>query len=80
MQLVDDEDVETMITLYYSNWSGQITPIQLFAKLADVELTEDFIPFNYSDPNLNKVLDDIDDEDTNDDENVNASSLRNHLI
>ncbi|PPD93738.1 hypothetical protein GOBAR_DD09313 [Gossypium barbadense] len=46
MQLVDDEDVETMITLYYRNRSGQITPIQLFAELPDVELTGDFTPLS----------------------------------
>ncbi|PPD88689.1 hypothetical protein GOBAR_DD14367 [Gossypium barbadense] len=41
IELVDDEDVETLITLYYGNRSDQNTPIQLFAELAGVEPIED---------------------------------------
>ncbi|KAH1040118.1 hypothetical protein J1N35_041861 [Gossypium stocksii] len=41
IELVDDEDVETMIVLYCGNWSDQNAPIQLFAELASVEPTED---------------------------------------
>ncbi|PPD85670.1 hypothetical protein GOBAR_DD17393 [Gossypium barbadense] len=42
IELVDDEDVETMVALYSQNKSGHIELTQLFAELADVELTEDF--------------------------------------
>ncbi|KAH1031860.1 hypothetical protein J1N35_044034 [Gossypium stocksii] len=41
MELVDDEDVETIIAFYCGNRSDQNTPIQLFAELAGVEPTED---------------------------------------
>ncbi|PPS07539.1 hypothetical protein GOBAR_AA13101 [Gossypium barbadense] len=41
MELVDDEDVETMIVVYCGNQSDQNAPIQLFAELASVEPTED---------------------------------------
>lgn len=41
MELVDDEDVETMVALYCGTWSNQNVPIQLFAELAGVEETED---------------------------------------
>ncbi|KAK5802957.1 hypothetical protein PVK06_030591 [Gossypium arboreum] len=41
MELVDDEDVETMFALYYENRSDQNAPIHLFAKLASVEPTKD---------------------------------------
>ncbi|PPD87902.1 hypothetical protein GOBAR_DD15174 [Gossypium barbadense] len=41
MELVDDEDVETMMALYCGNRSDQNVPIQLFAKLAGVEPIED---------------------------------------
>ncbi|PPD93927.1 hypothetical protein GOBAR_DD09028 [Gossypium barbadense] len=40
MEFVDDEDMETIITLYCGNRSGQNAPIQLFAELASVEPTE----------------------------------------
>ncbi|PPD87862.1 hypothetical protein GOBAR_DD15201 [Gossypium barbadense] len=46
MELVDNEEVETMVALYYRNQSSHTEPIQLFAELADVEPTEDFIPLN----------------------------------
>ncbi|KAH1039902.1 hypothetical protein J1N35_041645 [Gossypium stocksii] len=77
MELVDDEDVETMVALYYRNQSCQTDSIKLFAELADVESAEDFTPLDYSDPNLDEVSDDIDDEGANDDGNVNASSIEN---
>ncbi|PPD92723.1 hypothetical protein GOBAR_DD10337 [Gossypium barbadense] len=41
MELVDDEDVETMIALYCGNRSDQNAPIHLFVELAGVEPTED---------------------------------------
>ncbi|PPS10424.1 hypothetical protein GOBAR_AA10220 [Gossypium barbadense] len=44
MELVNDEDVETMIALYCENRSNQNAPIQLFVKLAYMESVEDPIP------------------------------------
>ncbi|PPD75715.1 hypothetical protein GOBAR_DD27363 [Gossypium barbadense] len=46
MELVDDEDVETMISLYYQNGSDKNAPIHLFAELAggisiDLNITPD---------------------------------------
>ncbi|PPR94854.1 hypothetical protein GOBAR_AA25813 [Gossypium barbadense] len=41
MELIDNEDVETMVTLYCGNRSNQNAPIQLFAELAGVEPIED---------------------------------------
>ncbi|PPR86336.1 hypothetical protein GOBAR_AA34355 [Gossypium barbadense] len=41
MELVDDEDVETMVALYCGTWNNQNALIQLFAELAGVEATED---------------------------------------
>ncbi|PPD83596.1 hypothetical protein GOBAR_DD19462 [Gossypium barbadense] len=41
MELVDDEDVETMVALYCGAESNKNAPIQLFAELASVEATED---------------------------------------
>ncbi|PPR80815.1 hypothetical protein GOBAR_AA39897 [Gossypium barbadense] len=49
MELVDDEDVETMIALYCGTWSNQNTSIQLFAELAGVEATEDPTPLGEED-------------------------------
>ncbi|KAK5793514.1 hypothetical protein PVK06_034663 [Gossypium arboreum] len=43
MELVDDEDVKTIITLYCGNRSDQNALIQLFAELVGVEPTEDLI-------------------------------------
>ncbi|PPR95899.1 hypothetical protein GOBAR_AA24771 [Gossypium barbadense] len=44
MELVDDEDVETMVALYCGTWSNQNAPIQLFVELAGVKETEDPTP------------------------------------
>ncbi|PPD74553.1 hypothetical protein GOBAR_DD28516 [Gossypium barbadense] len=41
MELVDDEDVETMVALYCGNGSDKNAPIHLFAKLAGMEQNED---------------------------------------
>ncbi|PPS09197.1 hypothetical protein GOBAR_AA11454 [Gossypium barbadense] len=41
MELVDDEDVETMIALYCGTRSNQNISIQLFTELAGIEATED---------------------------------------
>ncbi|PPD85767.1 hypothetical protein GOBAR_DD17286 [Gossypium barbadense] len=41
MELVDDEDVETMVALYCETRSNQNAPIQLFTELAGVKATED---------------------------------------
>ncbi|PPD81894.1 hypothetical protein GOBAR_DD21160 [Gossypium barbadense] len=40
MELVDDEEVETMVALYCGTSSDKNAPIQLFAELASVEATE----------------------------------------
>ncbi|PPS14635.1 hypothetical protein GOBAR_AA05939 [Gossypium barbadense] len=45
MELVNDEDVETMIALYCGNQSDQNAPTYLFAELAGVEPTEDFATY-----------------------------------
>ncbi|KAL1183389.1 hypothetical protein V6Z11_A02G180200 [Gossypium hirsutum] len=47
MELVDDEDVETMVALYCH--SNQNAPIHLFAELAIVESTEDPTPLGEED-------------------------------
>ncbi|KAH1107774.1 hypothetical protein J1N35_011542 [Gossypium stocksii] len=108
MKPIDDKDVETMAALYCGNRSNQNVPIQLFAKVAGVEPTEDPTPLGIdinlnvapktdvvgndvynssdasdhevdidSDPNMDEVPNDIDDEGVNDDGNVNASSVEN---
>ncbi|PPE02148.1 hypothetical protein GOBAR_DD00841 [Gossypium barbadense] len=45
MELVNDEDVETMIALYCGNRSDQNAPIHLFVELASVEPTKDLIVY-----------------------------------
>ncbi|PPD94539.1 hypothetical protein GOBAR_DD08408 [Gossypium barbadense] len=49
MELVDDEDVETMVALYCGTQGNKNLPIQLFAELADVEATEDPTPLGEED-------------------------------
>ncbi|PPD94541.1 hypothetical protein GOBAR_DD08410 [Gossypium barbadense] len=49
MELVDDEDVETMVALYCGTQSNKNVPIQLFAELAGVEATEDPTPLGEED-------------------------------
>ncbi|PPR96285.1 hypothetical protein GOBAR_AA24379 [Gossypium barbadense] len=44
MELIDDEDVDTMVALYCGNRSNQNAPIQLFPELAGVEPTQDPTP------------------------------------
>ncbi|PPD69796.1 hypothetical protein GOBAR_DD33323 [Gossypium barbadense] len=46
MELVNDEDVETMIALYCGNWSDQNAPIHLFVELIVVESTEDLTAYD----------------------------------
>ncbi|PPS04663.1 hypothetical protein GOBAR_AA16004 [Gossypium barbadense] len=127
MELVDDEDVDTIAALYCGTRSNQNAPIQLFAELAGVEATEDPTPLgeemelksrvwsestthgididlntapetdvvgddvyhssdlsdhevnSESDPNVDEVSDDIDDEGINEDGNVNASLVGNQI-
>ncbi|PPS17092.1 hypothetical protein GOBAR_AA03487 [Gossypium barbadense] len=90
MKLVDDEDVETMVALYCGTWSNQNAPIQLFAELAGVEETKDPTPLgeedeaqepfdSESEPDVDEVPDDIDDEGVNEKVNVNASSVENQI-
>ncbi|KAK8346341.1 hypothetical protein V6Z12_A07G207600 [Gossypium hirsutum] len=45
IKLINDEDVETMIALYYGNWSDKNAPIHLFAKLADMKQNEDLTAY-----------------------------------
>ncbi|PPS17445.1 hypothetical protein GOBAR_AA03123 [Gossypium barbadense] len=45
MELVDDEDVETMIALYCGNGSDKNAPIHLFTKLAGMEQNEDLTAY-----------------------------------
>ncbi|PPS12401.1 hypothetical protein GOBAR_AA08236 [Gossypium barbadense] len=45
MKLVDDEDVETMITLYCGNWSNKNEPIHLFVELAGMEQNKDLTAY-----------------------------------
>ncbi|PPR87825.1 hypothetical protein GOBAR_AA32867 [Gossypium barbadense] len=45
MELVDDEDVETMIALYSGNGSDKNSPIHLFAELAGIEQNEDLTAY-----------------------------------
>ncbi|PPS19038.1 hypothetical protein GOBAR_AA01531 [Gossypium barbadense] len=45
MELVDVEDVETIIALYCGIWSDQNTPIHLFVELVGVEPTEDLTAY-----------------------------------
>ncbi|KAL1081264.1 hypothetical protein V6Z11_D09G052500 [Gossypium hirsutum] len=49
MELVDDEDVETMVALYCGTSSNKNAPIQLFAELPSVEATEDPTPLAETD-------------------------------
>ncbi|PPD67402.1 hypothetical protein GOBAR_DD35717 [Gossypium barbadense] len=46
MEVVDDEDVETMVTLYCGNGSDKNALIHLFAELADMEQNEDVNAFD----------------------------------
>ncbi|PPS14628.1 hypothetical protein GOBAR_AA05948 [Gossypium barbadense] len=123
MELVDDEDIVTMVALYCGNQSDQNAPIQLFSELVGVEPTEDLtllVSISYvdsqstlhgididlnvtpdnnvigndgydssdpcdhkvnsdSDPEVDEVPNDIDDEGVNDDGNINVSSIRNQI-
>ncbi|KAH1083204.1 hypothetical protein J1N35_022965 [Gossypium stocksii] len=45
MELVDDKDVETMITLYYGNRSDKNAPIHLFVELASLEQNKDLTAY-----------------------------------
>lgn len=44
MQFIEDDDVETMIALYYS--LDNVEPDELFVELTDVELVQNVTPLN----------------------------------
>ncbi|PPD87045.1 hypothetical protein GOBAR_DD16038 [Gossypium barbadense] len=118
MELVDDEDVETMVDLYCGNESEKNAPIHLFVELVGMEQNasdeEDgaeeprmVAPISYvhsestmeegageeecggdywdeevdsdADPDVDDVPDDIDAEDVNNDEGINASSVEEQM-
>ncbi|PPR90991.1 hypothetical protein GOBAR_AA29700 [Gossypium barbadense] len=81
-----------MITLYCGNQSDQNIQIHLFVELANVEQNEDLTAYGTehgaqepymvdsdSDPDVDEVFDDIDNEDMNDDGNINVSSVGNQI-
>ncbi|KAH1098096.1 hypothetical protein J1N35_015017 [Gossypium stocksii] len=70
MELVEDDDVETMIALYCS--SGNVELVELSIELADAEPGEDF-----SNPDLDEVSNDIDEEGPDGDDNVYTFPLGN---
>ncbi|PPS12595.1 hypothetical protein GOBAR_AA08058 [Gossypium barbadense] len=91
MKLVDDEDVETIIALFCSIRNVNAESIELFAELADMEPVEnvngekgpnndghsDHEGEDFSDPDLDEVLDDIENEGVDNDENVYDPSVEN---
>ncbi|PPS18040.1 hypothetical protein GOBAR_AA02535 [Gossypium barbadense] len=80
-----------MIALYCSTGNVNVEPVELFVELADVEPIQNVTPLSqqygvqdpfmegedFSDPDLDEVLDDIDEEGTEDGENVYAPSVEN---
>ncbi|PPS11976.1 hypothetical protein GOBAR_AA08658 [Gossypium barbadense] len=78
MQLLDDDDLGTMMEIWWSTGSENPQPVELFAKLADLEPVEnhrgkcqrndntgeDFYQDveDFSDPDVDEVPDDVDDK------------------
>ncbi|XP_016747576.2 uncharacterized protein [Gossypium hirsutum] len=72
MQLLDDDDLGTMMEIWWSTGSENPQPVELFVKLADLEPVEnrndntgeDFYQDveDFSDPDVDEVPDDVDDE------------------
>ncbi|KAH1098491.1 hypothetical protein J1N35_015412 [Gossypium stocksii] len=95
MELVDDEDMETIVNLYCGNVSNKNAPIHLFVEFAGMEQNEDVNAYgedgydgsdhcdqevdSESDPDMDDVPDDIDDEGVYYDGNINASSVENQM-
>ncbi|PPD70904.1 hypothetical protein GOBAR_DD32213 [Gossypium barbadense] len=73
VELVDDDDLETMVALYRGNWSNQNASIQLFAELADVEPTENLTPLDIS-------LNDASETDAVGDDGYDSSDPSYHKI
>ncbi|PPD95792.1 hypothetical protein GOBAR_DD07181 [Gossypium barbadense] len=76
MQLLDDDDLGTMIEIWWSTGSENPQPVELFAELADLEPVENDVK-DFSDPDDDEVPDDIDDEGSEEVEDVHGLSFSN---
>ncbi|PPD68062.1 hypothetical protein GOBAR_DD35060 [Gossypium barbadense] len=76
MQLLDDDDLGTMMEIWWSTGSENPQPVELFAELANLEPIENDVE-DFSDLNIDKVLDDIDDEGLEKVEDVHGHSFSN---
>ncbi|PPE00613.1 hypothetical protein GOBAR_DD02337 [Gossypium barbadense] len=84
MQLLDDDDLGTMIEIWWSTRSENSQPVELFAELADLEHVKNVSPIHsnqdvedFSDPDVDEVPDDIDDEGPEEVEDVHGPSFSN---
>ncbi|PPD93310.1 hypothetical protein GOBAR_DD09743 [Gossypium barbadense] len=76
MQLLDDDDLGTMMEIWWSTGSENPQPVELFVELADLEPIENDVG-DFSDPIVDEVLDDIDDEGPEEVEDVHDPSFSN---
>ncbi|KAH1047261.1 hypothetical protein J1N35_038045 [Gossypium stocksii] len=91
MQLLDDNDLGTMMEIWWSTGSENPQPAELFAELADLEPVEnanvremtnngedsDQDVEDFSDPDVDEVPDDIDDKGPKEVEDVHSPSFSN---
>ncbi|PPR92699.1 hypothetical protein GOBAR_AA27973 [Gossypium barbadense] len=80
----DNDDLGTMMEIWWSTGSVNPQPVELFAELADLEPVENVSPINsdqnvedFSDPDVDEVPDDIDDEGPEEVEDVHGPSFCN---
>ncbi|PPD89107.1 hypothetical protein GOBAR_DD13962 [Gossypium barbadense] len=75
MELVNEEDLGTMVGVYCSNGDNNTKPIPLFVKLVDLDPIEHHDGEEYSNPNQDEVPDNIDNEGAKDGENIHPPSV-----
>ncbi|PPS09036.1 hypothetical protein GOBAR_AA11598 [Gossypium barbadense] len=80
MELEDDDDLGTMIAIYCPLEIENPNPIELFAEIADpdpIQVSHRDPNDDFSDPDLDDILEDIDEEGPVEGENVNPHSAGN---
>ncbi|PPE02697.1 hypothetical protein GOBAR_DD00256 [Gossypium barbadense] len=76
IQLLDDDDLGTMMELWWSTRSENPQSVELFVELTDLESIENDIE-DFSDPDVDEVQDDIDDEGPEEVKDVHGPSFSN---
>ncbi|PPD73494.1 hypothetical protein GOBAR_DD29570 [Gossypium barbadense] len=80
MELKDDDDLGTMIAIYCPSEIENLSPIELFVEIVEpdpIQVSHHDPNDDFSDPDLDDISEDIDEEGPVEGENVNPHSVGN---